>query len=191
MPSLVPESDWEDRQEELSTLSGAASSPTSKSLSLPPGLRRRDVAATPDDVDTLVVLDAGSFGLVVAGVIRGKHLARHAVTHDFLHNAFDHSEARVLRFLPDALCDAEVWWSTVIVENPCEACITGDTSRLGPSGSLPRTEGLTFLDVWHYIIPDIITGCMLQQGASSERTRTGGALGKVAPRVEAQLSVVR
>ena len=81
------------------TASSPPSSPSSESLSLPPGLRRRDVAATPDDVEAHVTLDAGSFGLV-AGVIRGKHLARHAVTHDFLHNVFDHSEARVLRFLP-------------------------------------------------------------------------------------------
>ena len=140
MPSLIPEADLEDEEDrlaELAAITGTTSSPTSESLSLPPGLRRRDVAATSDDVDAHVTLDAGSFGLV-AGVIRGKHLARHAVTHDFLHNVFDLSEARVLRFRPDALCDAEVWWSTVIVEKPCEACITGDVSRLVGRAGLCR-----------------------------------------------------
>ena len=155
---------------DLAALSGTASSPTSESLSLPPGLRRRDVAANPDDVEAYVILDAGSFGLV-AGVIRGKHLARHAVTHDFLHNVFDHSEARVLRFPSDALCDAEVWWSTVIVEKLCEACITGDASCLGPSGSLPCTEGLLFLDIWHYTIPDIITGYKTVVGVAHAASR--------------------
>ena len=40
----------------------------------------------------------------------------------------------------------------MIEEAPCEACITGDVSRPSASGSLPRTEGLIFLelDIWHY-----------------------------------------
>ena len=129
------------------------------------GLRRRDVAATAEDFDAFVVSDAGSFGFV-AGVIRGKHLARDAVTHHLLHNAFNHSDARVLRFLCNALSDAEPWWATVVEETPCEACITGNASRLGPSGSLPRTEGLVFLDIWHYSIPDIISGCRTVVGVT-------------------------
>ena len=129
------------------------------------GLRRRDVAATAEDFDAFVVDDAGSFGFV-AGVIRGKHLARDAVTHHLLHSAFNHSDARVLRFLCDALSDAEPWWATVIEETPCEACITGNASRLGASGSLPRTEGLIFLDIWHYTIPDIISGCRTVVGVT-------------------------
>ena len=100
------------------------------------GLRRRDVVATAEDFDAFVVGDAGSFGFV-AGIIRGKHLARHAVTHHLLHTAFDHSEARVLHFLCDALSDAEPWWATVVEETPCDACITGDASRFGASG--PRS----------------------------------------------------
>ena len=124
----------------------------------------------------------------MAGVTRGKHLARHAVTHDFLHNAFDHSEARVLRFLPDALCDAEAWWSTVIVEKPCEACITGDASRLGPSGSLPRTEGLIFLDIWHYSIPDIITGFRTVVGVTHAASRKRKSV-KVGSKGDAHLAM--
>ena len=93
------------------------------------------------------------------------------MTHDFLHNAFDHAEARVLRLLVHAICDAEPWWAELIVEKPCEACITGDASRLGPSGSLPRTEGLVFLDIWHYTIPDIITGCKTVVGVTHAASR--------------------
>ena len=156
-------------------------------LVLPPGLRRRDLAATPSEVDAFILSDAGSFGFV-AGVIRGKHLARHAVTHDFLHNAFDHAEARVLRLLVHAICDAEPWWAELIVEKPCEACITGDASRLGPSGSLPRTEGLVFLDIWHYTIPDIITGCKTVVGVTHAASRKRKSV-KVKTKGEAHLAM--
>ena len=54
----------------------------------------------------------------------------------------------------------------MIEETPCEACITSDASRFGASGSLPRTEGLIFLDVWHYTIPDIISGCRTVVGVT-------------------------
>ena len=61
MPPMTPE---EGRPAELAAIASTTSSPTSESLPLPPGLRWRDVAATPDDVEAHVTLDAGSFGLV-------------------------------------------------------------------------------------------------------------------------------
>lgn len=47
---------------------------------------------------------------LVAGVIQGKSVAKHSVTHDLIHQAFNHAEARVLRHLPDALGDVPEWW---------------------------------------------------------------------------------
>ena len=59
-------------------------------------------------VDSTVTIAA------VAGVVRGKHLPRHAVTHQFIHYTFNHDEARVLKHLHHALCDVDPWWSQVI-----------------------------------------------------------------------------
>jgi hypothetical protein len=94
----------------------------------------------------------------VAGVIRGKTLPRHAVTHNFLHNTNNHCEARVLKHLHDAWCDAASWWSAVVCEKPCEACFKGDAKLLGPTGSLPKDEGLMFVDLHHVTAPELFTG---------------------------------
>lgn len=107
----------------------------------------------------------------VAGVIRGKVLPRHAITHDLIHDCFNHDEARVLRHLHHALCDMPEWISKMIVEKPCEACLKGDAKRLGPTGSLPTDEGLLFIDAHHVTVPEIFTGRTVTIGATHAATR--------------------
>ena len=106
----------------------------------------------------------------VAGVTQGKVLARHAVTHQFIHDSFNHSEARTLKLLHHALCDVPDWWSPIIVEMPCEACLRGDSKRIGPSGHLPDDEGLMFLDIHHVTLPEIFTGQTTTVGCTHART---------------------
>ena len=73
--------------------------------------------------------------------MRGKHLPKSVVCYDFIHRSFVHAEDRVLRHLPDALCDVDDSWLQAMqahtVKPPCEACITGNAPRLGPSGEVP------------------------------------------------------
>lgn len=52
----------------------------------------------------IAVACAGEYGYV-SGVIQGKRLHKEAVTHSFIHQSFNHLEARVLKDLHDALCD--------------------------------------------------------------------------------------
>ena len=107
-------------------------------------------------------------------IIRGKHLPRSAICYEFLHRSFAHGEDRVLRHLPDALCDADDAWLralTTPTKPPCEACITGDAKRLGPSGELPRDEGLIFLDIMHISIPCIFTGFKIVVGVTHAASR--------------------
>ena len=92
---------------------------------------------------------------LVAGVIQGKKLARSAVTSDFIHRTFSHAEHRVNKHLSDALCDVPDWWSDILEEGPCDACLRGEAPRLGPSGSLPRDEGLVFVDIYHTQVPTL------------------------------------
>ena len=47
---------------------------------------------------------------LVAGVLQGKRLPFNSVNAKFFHDAFNHSEQRVLEHLCDALADAEPWW---------------------------------------------------------------------------------
>ena len=92
---------------------------------------------------------------LVAGVVQGKKLSRDAVTSDFIHRSFSHSEHRVNKFLKDALCDVPDWWGDILKDGPCDACLRGEAPRLGPSGSLPTDEGLVFLDIYHTQIPTL------------------------------------
>ena len=130
-------------------------------------------------------LACGTFRIcVAAAIIRGKHLPKSAICYEFIHRSFVHAEDRVLRHLPDALGDADADWLAAMKEHvtkpPCEACITGNAPRLGPSGSLPRDEGLIFLDVMHVSIPCMFTGFKIVVGvthaASGKRktVRVGG-----------------
>ena len=92
---------------------------------------------------------------LMGGVIQGKRLPRSAVTSEFIHRSFSHSEHRVNRHLCDALCDVPAWWRDVITSEPCDACLRGEAPRLGPSGSLPRDEGLVFVDIYHTQTPTL------------------------------------
>ena len=47
---------------------------------------------------------------LVAGVLQGKRLPFNSINAKFFHDAFNHSEQRVLEHLCDALADAEPWW---------------------------------------------------------------------------------
>ena len=106
----------------------------------------------------------------VAGVIRGKTLPRHAVTHQFIHDTYNHSEARVLKHLHHALCDVPEWWCEVIDDKPCEACLRGNAKLLGPTGSLPTDEGLLFLDIHHVTVKEIFTGFNTTVGGTHANT---------------------
>ena len=82
-------------------------------------------------------------------IIHGKKVAKSAVTNSFLHRITAHSEPRVVRKLHCAWADAEEWMVKVVSDEPCEQCLQGNASRLGPSGSLPTVDGLVFIDVHH------------------------------------------
>ena len=76
-------------------------------------------------------------------------------------DAFNHGEQRVLEHLVDALADAEPWWKQTIKDNPagpCDACLTGRASLLGPTGQLPQDEGMLYIDFYHCNVPAIFTG---------------------------------
>ena len=92
---------------------------------------------------------------LVAGVIHGKRLTRANVTNDFIHRSFSHSEHRVNLRLSDALSDVPDWWSSVLRDGPCDACLRGEAPRLGASGSLPKDKGLVFIDIYHTQIPTL------------------------------------
>ena len=139
--------------------------------------------ATPDYERALA---AGTFRIMVASrssprttamsaIIRGKHLPKSAITYEFIHRSFIHAEDRVLRHLPDALDDADATWMDAMREHatkpPCEACITGNAPRLGPSGALPRDEGLIFLDIMHVNVPCIFTGFKIIVGVTHAASR--------------------
>ena len=141
----------------------------------------------PSDSRRVRPADAGSFGFV-AGVIRGKHLARHAVTHFLLTTPSTTPRLACSASSPTPSATPSHGGPSVIEEKPCEACITGDASRLGPSGSLPRTEGLVFLDIWHYTIPDIITGCRTVVGVTHAASRKRKSV-KVKTKGEAHLAM--
>ena len=70
---------------------------------------------------------------LVAGVLQGKRLPFNSVNAKFFHDAFNHSEQRVLEHLYDALADAEPWWCQTIKNNPigtCDARLKGNTAHL-------------------------------------------------------------
>ena len=93
---------------------------------------------------------------LVAGVLQGKRLPFNSVNAKFFHDAFNHSEQRVLEHLCDALADAEPWWCQTIKNNPigpCDACLKGRAPLLGPTGQLPQGEGLIFIDFYHCNVP--------------------------------------
>ena len=71
----------------------------------------------------------------------------------------------MLRHFCDALSDADESWKTAIEEKPCDACLRGESSLLGPIGKLPTDEGLLFLDLHHVTIPEIFTGYMTTLGS--------------------------
>ena len=103
----------------------------------------------------LSALDGGCF---VAGVIRGKRLAKEHVTHELLHRITNHSEARVVRLLPSCWSDADESWTTIVRDGPCDACLRGEAPRMGPSGPLPTTRGLIFLDTYHCNVSTLYAG---------------------------------
>ena len=106
----------------------------------------------------------------VAGVVRGKVVPRHAVNHQFIHDSFNHDEARVLKHLHHALCDVPLWWADMIEELPCDACLRGDSKRLGPTGALPKDDGLLFVDIHHMTVPEIFTGMTVTVGVTHARS---------------------
>ena len=96
------------------------------------------------------VLDMSAGGTVAgASIIHGKKMPKSAVTGRFLHRITAHSEPRVVRCLHHAWADAEEWMCERVSDEPCEQCLQGDSSRLGPGGSLPDVDGLVFIDVHH------------------------------------------
>ena len=98
-------------------------------------------------------------------VIRGKHLAQHHINHDFLHNCWVHREGRSLHHLCDALEDIPPEWCRIICDNvACDVCLRANSPRLGPSGGLPRVDGLFYIDVFHMTMPDMIFKCQLLLG---------------------------
>ena len=142
----------------------------------PPPRDKKAILSGQPDYDA--ALAAGTFRIcVAAAIIRGKHLPKSAVCYEFIHRSFVHAEDRVLRHLPDALDDADAGWLSALKEHatkpPCEACITGDASRLGPSGALPRDEGLIFLDIMHISVPCIFTGFRIVVGVTHAASGTG------------------
>ena len=98
------------------------------------------------------LLANGSFAefTFVSGIVYGKRLKKEAITSEFIHRCFGpHGEARRLRHLPDALCDADPSWAKVINETICEDCLRGDAPKVGHHGHLPEVEGLWFVDFFH------------------------------------------
>lgn len=89
-----------------------------------------------------------------SGFIPGKRLHEEEVSHHFIHQSFNHAEARVLRHLQD---DTPAWWKEVISDSSCNACLRANAPHLGPRGHLPQDNGLLFLDVWHCSVGEIIT----------------------------------
>ena len=137
----------------------------------PPPPHDKGAPCDSDRPDHEAALAGGTFRIcVAAAIIRGKHLPKSAICYEFIHRSFVHAEDRVLRHLPDALDDADDGWLSAMKEHatkpPCEACITGDAHRLGPSGSLPRDEGLIFLDIMHISVPCIFTGFRIVVGVT-------------------------
>ena len=125
--------------------------------------------------DYEAALAGGTFRICVAtAIIRGKHLPDSAICYEFVHRSFVHAEDRVLRHLPDALSDADEKWLSAMKEHatkpPCEACITGNAPRLGPSGTLPRDEGLIFLDIMHISVPCMFTGYRIVVGVTHAKS---------------------
>ena len=121
--------------------------------------------------DFELALATGNFRISsTSSIIRGKLLPKSAICYDFLHRSFVHGEDRRLKHLPDALSDADETWVKAMAEHafkpPCEGCLTGDAPRLGPSGSLPRDEGLIFLDIMHVSVPCIFTGFRIVVGVT-------------------------
>ena len=100
----------------------------------------------------------------VTGVIQGRHLNRKSVTHPFIHQSFNHAEARVLRHLPEALSDIPAWWKDIIEDTPCDACLRANAPQVGPHGHLPQDEGLLFMDIWHTSVGEIITNYKITLG---------------------------
>ena len=95
---------------------------------------------------------AGGMALA-SSIMYGKRVAKHHVSHDFLHRISNHSTARNLRHLHHAWADVEPWMCELIEDDkPCEDCLTGDAPKLGPSGSLPTDEGLVFVDICHVTV---------------------------------------
>lgn len=106
----------------------------------------------------------------VVGVIQGRYLAKHAVSHDFIHQSFNHAEARVLRHLHHTLSDVPEWWAEQIREQPCDACLRANAPRLPGRGQLPQDDGLYYMDTWHVTTPEIFTGRKLSLGVVHSTT---------------------
>ena len=133
--------------------------------------------ATASGVQPLLICD----GCFVAGVTQGKVLAKHAVNHGFIHNSFNHSEARVLKFLHHALADIGPWWADMIEDKPCDACLQGNSKKIGATGSLPNDPGLLYLDIHHVTVPEMFTGFTTTVGcthAASGFTKSARVKGK-------------
>ena len=90
-----------------------------------------------------------------------------------LHRMFNHAEHRVLQHLEDALCDAQPWWKARLKDVPCDACLRGDAPLIGPSGSLPKTRGLAFGDIWHCNVPAVFGGQKALLGITEASTTIG------------------
>ena len=90
---------------------------------------------------------------MLSSIMYGKRVAKHHISHDFLHRIGNHGTARSLRCLHHAWADVEPWMCDLIEDDkPCEDCLMGDAPALGPSGSLPTDEGLWFVDIAHVTV---------------------------------------
>ena len=106
-----------------------------------------------------------------AGVLHGKRTARASVTHEYLHNTFNHSETRVLKHLSDALSDVPQWTTEVLQDCPCDTCLRAEAPKVGPSGHLPNDDGLWFLDIYHTQIPGLWKGEKIVVGFTNAKAR--------------------
>ena len=61
-----------------------------------------------------------------------------------------------------------------MIEKPCETCLKAEASRLGPTDdhrrTVPKDDGLIFIDIHHVTTPAFITGHRVTLGSVHNQT---------------------